>query len=105
MAEYRSLFDPDEELDALVTPTPLSDPVFTAIFQNANVSGLAMRSFLNATLESSGDSPVSEVVAVTPQSIHSETSERGFRIDVEAWTASGETALVEVQLTPFTATI
>ena len=98
-------FDPSEELDDWVTPTPLSDPVLTAIFQNAEVGGLAMRSFLNATLGDSGDMPVSEVVAVTPQSVHSETSSRGFRIDVEAWTESGEIALVEVQLKPFSATI
>ncbi|MCL2165552.1 MAG: hypothetical protein FWH55_14465, partial [Oscillospiraceae bacterium] len=85
-------FDPGNELDEWITPTPLSDPVLTAIFQNAEVSGLAMRSFLNATLEDSGDMPVSEVVTVTPQSIHSETSARGFRIDVEARTEGGEIA-------------
>ena len=98
-------FDPDEELEEWVTPTPLSDPVLTAIFQNADVSALAMRSFLNAALEDGGDPPVSEVVAVTPQSVHSDTSERGFRIDVEAWTKAWETALVEVTLAPFAATI
>ena len=43
-----------------------------------------MKSLLNATLEDSGDSPVSEVISVTHQSVHSMTSERGFRIDVEA---------------------
>ena len=98
-------YNPSEELDEWITPTPLSDPVLTAIFQNVEVSGLAMRSFLNATLEDSGDTPVSEVVTVTPQSIHSETSSRGFRIDVEARTIGGEIALVEVQLKPFSATI
>ena len=85
-----------------VTPTPLSDPVFNAIFQNAEVSALAMRSFINATLEDSGDRPISEVVSVTPQSVHSSTSPRGFRIDVEAKAENGEVALVEVQLKPLT---
>jgi flagellar biosynthesis/type III secretory pathway protein FliH len=99
------LFDPDEELDAAVTPTPLADPVFTAIFQNAEVSGLAMKSLLNATLEDSGDKPVGEVISVTPQSVHSETSPRGFRIDVEARMVGGEIAIVEVQLKAFASTI
>jgi len=105
MTEDTLQFDLGEELDEWITPTPLSDPVLTAIFQNAEVSGLAMRSFLNATLEDSGDMPVSEVLTVTPQSVHSDTSSRGFRIDVEAKTVGGEIALVEVQLKPFSSTI
>ena len=79
-------YNPSEELDEWITPTPLSDPVLTAIFRNMEVSGFAMRSFLNATFEDSGDTPVSEVVTVTPHSIHSETISRGFRIDVETRT-------------------
>ena len=105
MADDTLRFDPDEELEEWITPTPLSDPVLAAIFQNAEESGLAMGSLLNATLEDSGDMPVGEVVKVTPQSVHSETSSRGFRIDVEAWTASGEIAIVEVQLKKFAAMI
>ena len=105
MTDNIAAFDPTGELDARVTPTPLSDPVITAIFQNADVSGLAMRSLLNATLDDSGDSLVSEVVSVTPQSVHTDTSMRGFRIDVEAKTAKGEIALVEVQLKLFRPTI
>jgi hypothetical protein len=105
MVKDTPLFDPLDELDAAVTPTPLSDPVFTAIFQNADVSGIAMKSLLNATLEDSGDKPVSEVISVTPQSVHSGTSERGYRIDVEARMADGEIALVEVQIKPFASTI
>ena len=97
-------FDPNSELDARVTPTPLSDPVLTAIFQNAEVSGLAIRSLINATLEDSGDKPIREVVSVTPQSVHSETSTRGFRIDVEVRAADGEIVLVEVQRKLFTST-
>ena len=46
--------DPDEELDPGITPTPLSEPVITAIFQNAEVSGLAVGSLINATLDDSG---------------------------------------------------
>jgi predicted transposase/invertase (TIGR01784 family) len=104
MADNTMLFDPNEELDAKVTPTPLSDPVLTAIFQNVEVSGLAMRSLINATLEDSGDKPISEVVTLTPQSIHSETSARGFRIDVEVKTEDGEIVLVEVQNKYFAST-
>ena len=96
---------PYEELDMHVTPTPLSDPVFEAIFQDAEVSGLAMKSLLNATLEDSGDAPVGDVISVTPQRVHTGTGTRGYRIDVEAKTASGEIALFEVMLTPFVSTI
>ncbi|MDR2648130.1 MAG: Rpn family recombination-promoting nuclease/putative transposase [Clostridiales bacterium] len=87
-------FDPYEELDPRIVPPPLADPVFSAIFQSAEVSGLAMKSLLNATLEDSGDT-----------SIHSETSNRGFRVDVEVKTVSGEAVIVEVQLSPFASTI
>ena len=38
--ENTLLFDPDEGLDAHVTPTPLSDPVLAAIFQDVEVSWL-----------------------------------------------------------------
>ena len=55
----------DAELDADITPTPLSDPVVTVIFQNAEVSGLAMQSLLNATLGDSGDKPIGKVISVT----------------------------------------
>jgi len=103
--EETLLFDPDDELDARITPTPLSDPVFEAIFQDAEVSGLAMKSLLNATLEDSGDMLVGDVISVTPQKVHSGVGTRGYRIDVEAKTASGEIALVEVQLTVFASTI
>jgi len=98
-------FGPDDELDPRIVPPPLADPVFTAIFQNAEVGGLAMKSLLNATLNDSGDTLVSDVYSVTPQSVHSETSKRGFRVDVEAKAVSGEIALIEVQLSPFASTI
>ena len=105
MTNGTSSIDPSEQLEEWITPTPLSDPVFTAIFQNVETGGLAMRSLLNATLADSGDKQIIEIVTLTPQSVHSDTSSRGFRIDVEAKTDSGEIALVEVQLKPFTATI
>ena len=95
----------NEEPDEWITPTPLSDPVLTAIFQNAEVSALAMKSLLNAVLMDSGDTPISEVVSVVPQAVHSDTSPRGFRVDVKATTAAGEIAIVEVQLQKFTATV
>jgi predicted transposase/invertase (TIGR01784 family) len=64
-----------------------------------------MESVLNAALMDSGDIPIGEVVSVTPQSVHSETGMRGYRIDVEAKTSVGEIALLEVQLKPFAGTI
>ena len=97
--------DTGSVLENWITPTPLSDPVFAKIFQNAEVSGIAVRSLINATLEDSGDRQIGAVVSVTPQSIHSDTSPRGFRIDVEAKTGSGEIVLIEVQIKPFVATI
>ncbi|MDR0671481.1 MAG: Rpn family recombination-promoting nuclease/putative transposase [Oscillospiraceae bacterium] len=86
------------------TPPPLADPVITAIFQDASVSGLAMKSLLNASLADSGDALISDVVTVTPQRVHTGTGERGYRIDVEAVTAAGEIVLCDVQLRPFSAT-
>ena len=74
-------FDPNAELDPKITPTPLSDPVFTAIFQNVEVSGLAMRSLINATLEDVGDEHISKIISIVPQHVHSDTSSRGFRVD------------------------
>ena len=50
MVDDKLMSDLDEVLDETITPTPLSDPVITAIFQNAEVSGLAMRSFLAAAM-------------------------------------------------------
>ena len=105
MIDRTTGYDPGIEHINWVVPTPLSDPIFTAIFQSVEVSGLAMRSLINATLEDSGDRLIGEVVSVTPQSVHSETSPRGFRIDVEAKSSSGEVALVEVQIKKIPATI
>jgi hypothetical protein len=85
------------------TPPPLADPVITAIFQDASVSGLAMKSLLNANLADSGDALISDVVSVTPQRVHTDTGERGYRIDVEATTVAGEIVLCDVQLRPFSA--
>jgi predicted transposase/invertase (TIGR01784 family) len=91
-------------IDALLpdfAPPPLADPVFMAIFQNAAVSGLAMRSLINACLAHSGDNLVGEVVTVTPQRVHIGSGGRGYRLDVEATTDNGEIVLCEVQLASF----
>jgi predicted transposase/invertase (TIGR01784 family) len=95
----------EDELDPRVAPTPLADPVFTKLFQNVEVGGLAMKELVNATLEDSGDVPISDILSLTPQKIHSDTSERAYRIDVEAMTAKGEAVIMEVQLSRFASTV
>jgi hypothetical protein len=96
--------DTAKEADDLgFTPPPLADPVITAIFQDVNVCGLAMKSLLNASLADSDDALISDVVTVTPQRIHTGTGERGYRIDVEAASVKGEIVLCDVQLQPFMA--
>jgi predicted transposase/invertase (TIGR01784 family) len=94
-----------DELDPRVAPPPLADPVFTKLFQNAEVGGFAMKELLNATLEDSGDVLISDIISLKPQMIHSDTSERAYRIDVEAMTAKGEAAIVEVHLRQFASAI
>ena len=89
--------------DLNFTPPPLADPVITAIFQDASVSGLAMKSLLNASLADSGDTLISDIITVTPQRVHGNTGERGYRIDVEATTVTGEIVLCDVQLQTFPA--
>ena len=86
-------------------PSPLSKPILEAVFQNADVSGLAVKSLINAVLMDSGDKPIGDVMSVIPELVHTETSSRGYRIDVEAMTDSGEIAIVEVQLRQFASMI
>jgi predicted transposase/invertase (TIGR01784 family) len=83
----------------------LADPVITAIFQNGEVSGLAMKSLLNAKFADSGDSLIRGIASVTPQRVHSESGRRGYRIDVEAVTDKGEIALFDVQMSRFASTV
>jgi predicted transposase/invertase (TIGR01784 family) len=81
--------------------SPLADPLFSAIFANAEESALAMKSLLNAALEDSNDQPIGDVISVIPQKIFPGGPSRTFRVDVEATTNTGEFILVEVQLAPF----
>ena len=104
MNNDKTLFDNDDSA-AAITPTPLSKPVLEAIFQNADVSGLALKSLINATLEDSDDMPIGEVISVIPESVHSETSRRGYRLDVKATSNGNEIALVEVQLSQFSSMV
>jgi predicted transposase/invertase (TIGR01784 family) len=103
--EQLSDFSFEDELDIRITPPPLADPVFSKLFQNAEVGGLAMKELLNATLEDSGDVPIGDIISLTPQSLHSDTSERAYRIDVEAVTVKGEAVIMEVQMSRFASTI
>jgi hypothetical protein len=99
------IFDDLGESDPGKTPSPLADPVLMAIFQDVAVSGLAMKSLLNANLADSGDVLINDVQSVTPQRVHTDTSGRGYRIDVEATTVTGEIALFDVQLSRFVSTV
>ena len=96
---------PDDEAAANIVPTPLSDPVLMAIFQDVDVSGLAMGSLVNATLQDSGDNPISEIISVTPQRVHPSTGDRGYRVDVEAKSSDDKIVIFEVQLSPFMSTV
>ncbi|MDR1559442.1 MAG: Rpn family recombination-promoting nuclease/putative transposase [Clostridiales bacterium] len=94
-----------DELDIRITPPPLADPVFSKLFQNAEVSGIAMKELLNATLEDSRNVPIGNIISLMPQSLHSDASERAYRTDVEAVTVNGEAVIMEVQLSRFASTI
>ena len=49
--------------------SPLADPVFSAIYANADVAGLAMESFICAVLEADNETLVGKVTSVTPQQV------------------------------------
>ena len=49
-----------------------------------------MKSLLNDIFNDSGDILIRDIYSVTPQSVHSETSARGFRIELEAKTVYGK---------------
>jgi predicted transposase/invertase (TIGR01784 family) len=103
--EQRPDFNHAPVLDAHIALPPLADPVFTKLFQNVEVGGLAMKELLNATLGDSGDVPIGDILSLMPQKIHSDTSERAYRIDVEAVTVKGEAIIMEVQLGRFASMI
>jgi hypothetical protein len=59
---------PGEERKKPAEPElPLADTVISKIFQDADVSGLALRSLLNAVLADSGDKLVGDVLWVPPR--------------------------------------
>jgi hypothetical protein len=91
--------------DSKFIPPPLANTVFTGIFQDAAVSGLAMKSLLNACLANSNDEPIDDIQSLTPERTHTATGVRDYRIDVEATTTSGTKLYVDVQLNKFSAMI
>jgi hypothetical protein len=81
----------------------LADPVVAAIFQDANVSGLATKSLANAVLDDLGRPPIAKVLSVTPQRVHASEGkdQRFYILDVEAITIEDEYILLEFQLSAF----
>jgi hypothetical protein len=96
MPDNPELFD--YEFDSGMPLPPLSDPVVSEIFRNAEVSGLAMRELINAVLTDSGDRPIREVISVVPQEFHPDAQARSYRVDVTARTQDNEVVIFEVQL-------
>ena len=81
--------------------SPLADPVVGAIFANAEVAGLASESLIRATLKSENEPAlIGKIISVTPQRTHSSPTERGCRVDVDAWTDAMKIARYEVQIYP-----
>ena len=86
--------------DPNIVLSPLADPVFGAIYANAEVAGLAMESLIRATLETDAESLIGKVKTVTPQQIHTSTRGRGCRVDIESDTDANERVITEVQINP-----
>ena len=80
--------------------SPLADPVFSAIYANAEVAGLAMESFIRAVLEADNETLAGKVTSLTPQRVHASTDRRGCRVDIESDTDENEHIVTEVQLNP-----
>ncbi|GHV08187.1 hypothetical protein FACS1894217_10230 [Clostridia bacterium] len=78
---------------------PLSDVVFSKLFESADVSGTALKGIINAVLADSGLPLIDEIVSVRSQSTQlGEVTSRGCRIDVLAKDAEGNIFSIEVQL-------
>ena len=82
-------------------PSPLSDPILLRMCVDVDTIGLGLYSFVNAVLADKGFPPISRVVAVNPQRVELGQGQRGYRVDVEALTETGERVLIEVQLSTF----
>ena len=78
--------------------SPLDDPVFGAIYANAEVAGLAMESLVKAVFDSDNESFKGKIESITPQQVHLSPTERGFRVDVEVKTDTNERWIIEVQV-------
>ncbi|MDR1871235.1 MAG: hypothetical protein LBS60_04785 [Deltaproteobacteria bacterium] len=65
------------------SPTPLADPVIMAIFQSVELSGLAMKSLVNAVLADSGGVHIKSINRYSPK-IYSlrGKDERGGHLDL-----------------------
>ncbi|GHV36586.1 transposase [Clostridia bacterium] len=78
---------------------PLSDVVFSKIFESVDVSGVALKGIINAVLKDSNLPLIDEIVSIRSQSTQlGEVSARGCRIDVLAKDAEGQIFSIEVQL-------
>ena len=80
--------------------SPLADPVFSGIFANVGVAGLAMESFIRAVLEADNERLVGKVTSVTPQRAHSSVKRRGCRVDIDTETDENERIVTEIQINP-----
>ena len=93
-----------DDLGLNLTLSPLADPVVSAIFANAQVSGLAAESFIRAILESDDDESNGKlngkIISVTPQSSFSDPINRGCRVDVFVETDSNERIIIEINIYP-----
>ena len=86
-----------EPTDTNIILSPLADPVFGAIYANAEVAGLAMDSFISAVLETENESLAGKIKSITPQQVHTSPRRRSCRVDVESDTYENENVVTEVQ--------
>ena len=87
------------ELKNTILPmSPLADPVFSGMFANAEVAGLAMESFIRAVLEADMEKLSGKIVSVTPQRVHTSAKRRSCRVDIESDTDANEHIVTEIQI-------
>ncbi|MCL2572635.1 MAG: Rpn family recombination-promoting nuclease/putative transposase [Defluviitaleaceae bacterium] len=88
-------FDPSNPNSA---PSPLADPITSAIFSSVEEAGLAAESLIRETLKSDGNEKLlGKIIRVTPQHSHISPRYRSCRVDIESETDSNEHIIVEVQ--------
>ena len=92
-----------DDLDPNLNLSPLADPVVSAIFANAQVSGLAAESLIRAIINSDDESNNKlngKIVSVVPQSSFSDPFNRGCRVDVYVETDNNERIIIEINIYP-----